>query len=50
MQDLDADVRKYVTEATGKPTFTRVDEVCRKLWVRGKHLELLSKFLIDKGL
>jgi len=50
LQDLDADVRKYVSEATGKQTYTRVDEVCRKLWVRGQHIELLSRFLIEKGL
>jgi len=49
-QALDADVREYVTEETGKITYTRVDEVCRKLWVRGTHLELVSKFLISKGM
>lgn len=49
-QALDADVREYLTEQTGKVTYTRVDEVCRKLWVRGIHLGLVSKFLISKGM
>jgi large subunit ribosomal protein L49 len=47
---LDADVRQYVTERTGRTTYTRVDEVCRKLWVRGRHVEMLSEFLVSKGL
>lgn len=47
---LDADVREYMIEQTSKVTYTRVDEVCRKLWIRGTHLELISKFLISKGM
>jgi large subunit ribosomal protein L49 len=46
---LDADVRQFVSEHTGKTTYTRVDEVCSKLWVRGRHLEILSQFLISRG-
>ena len=49
-QALDADVREHMTEQTNKITYTRVDEVCRKLWIRGTHLDLISKFLISKGM
>jgi len=49
-QALDADVREYMTEQTSKITYTRVDEVCRKLWIRGTYLDLISKFLISKGM
>ena len=49
-QALDADVREYMTEQTNKITYTRVDEICRKLWIRGTHLELISKFLVSKGM
>jgi len=49
-QALDADVREYMTEQTGRVTYTRVDEVCRKIWVRGTHLEQVAKFLISKGM
>jgi len=47
--DMDADVKRYLTSINGKKTYTKVDEVCCKIWVRGRYMEDMSQFLIDKG-
>jgi len=46
---FDSDVRRYLLQKTGQKTYTKVDEVCRKVWARGTHTESVSEFFIQRG-
>ncbi|KAK2150027.1 hypothetical protein LSH36_427g05027 [Paralvinella palmiformis] len=47
---LEGELSHFITEKTGKRTYTQVDEVCRKVRVRGDFIAEVTDFCLSKGL
>lgn len=47
---FEAELREFLKSKTNDRVFTAVDEVCQKIRVRGYMPELVTEFLLEKGL
>jgi large subunit ribosomal protein L49 len=47
---LDEEIRKLITKKTGKRSYSRINEMNRKIVFKGDYVTLIQKYLISKGL